>query len=511
MNRNVLIATVVSILSRAALAQAPAPSAVPAPVAERADFQMGLTTLDAMHKKGALSDAEYDAALKDLADIGSRAVSASTLVTGKFATTFYGFVEGDFIHDTTQSFNELAGMSPIVKPSTNGGGNAGDNGRTMFAIRNSRLGFRLKAPEVNGIRASAQLEMDFFGNQPGSPPVAGASAPSGALSATLAESSFFNNPTFRVRHFLLKLDNDFVNVWIGQTWELAGWQGQFQPSTVAIQGLPGQLYSRTAQLRLDKVFHLGPTTVEIAAAALRPPQMNAEIPDFQGGIKLAIDGWTGVQTASATGGTSINPATIGLSGGVRSFRLAQSLTTSDYARVTGHVVALDLMIPVIPAKERGEWALTFVGEATTGTGDAEMFTNLKGGAGVGAPNGVTSAQYTAAKLNDIDTGLAGWINTDGSIGTVNWKTLLLSAQLYLPPSGKLWLSGSFSNTLSDNVTFFGAAPAVWWHETWWDLNVFADVTPAVRLGLEYSHFQQTYGDGVSAANDRVQFSGFFIF
>ena len=53
--------------------------------------------------------------------------------------------------------------------------------------------------------------------------------------------------------------------------------------------------------------------------------------------------------------------------------------------------------------------------------------------------------------------------------------------------------------------------AVVFHEVWWDANVFADVTPAIRFGLEYSHFQQTYGSGVQAPDQRVQLSGFFIF
>jgi hypothetical protein len=503
----------------APLAATPAPAAattpIPDKVAQNPGFQMGLTTLDALHKSGKLSDAEYNSAMADLIEIGSRAGTTPTLTLGGFKTVLYGFAEGDVIHDSTQSFTELAGANPI----SHAGANTGDNGRTMFGVRNSRIGFKLNAPEVNSIRVSGLLEMDFLGNQPGNPPASGVAAPAGAAAATFSEASFFNNPTFRVRHMLAKIESDYINVWIGQTWELVGWQSQFQLNTVAIQGVPGELYSRTAQVRLDHSFHLGPTTLELAVAALRPPQMDAEIPDFQGGLKLTIDSWTGVQTVGQTG-TSIQPAGIALSGGTRQFKLAQSLTVDDYAKVSGNVGAIDVMLPVIPAKERQSFALTLVGEAASGTGDAELYTNLKGGAGIGVPSTscptCTSATYTGANLNDADSGLAGWANgnmgtTAGQLSTVDWKSMIISAQLYLPPSGKLWVSGSYSNLISDNVQAFGSFKGTWWHETWWDLNLFADITPAARLGLEYSHFTQTFGDGTQANNDRVQFSGWFIF
>jgi hypothetical protein len=353
--------------------------------------------------------------------------------------------------------------------------------------------------------------MDFLGNQPSNPP-------NDASTPQTKESSFFNNPTFRVRHFLLKAENDFVNVWIGQTWELVGWQGAYQPNTVQIQGIPGELYSRTAQIRLERSFDLGPVNVDLAVAALRPPQMDSAIPDFQGGIKLSLDAWKGLQTASATG-TSIQPASVGFSGGVRQYKLPSA---TGYPTTTGNIAALDVMLPIIPAKERGAWAMTVVAEGAKGTGIADLYTGLSGGAGLNSPagyvappatgtcSGVQTPSYTNC-LGDIDPGLAGWTNAGATLSTVDWQTFIVSGQLYLPPDGKLWISGSYSNSVSDNITSFGAANKVWWHETWWDANIFAGVHPAVRLGLEFSRFTQTYGDGVQASNNRVQFSGFFMF
>jgi hypothetical protein len=38
-----------------------------------------------------------------------------------------------------------------------------------------------------------------------------------------------------------------------------------------------------------------------------------------------------------------------------------------------------------------------------------------------------------------------------------------------------------------------------------------DLVGLVRRGLEFARFEQTYADGVQAGNDRMQFSGWFIF
>ncbi len=470
------------------------PAPPESPEAKDPGIRLELTTLEALRKQGVISEKQLAGAREDLIEEGSHVLTAPTLVVGKFATTMYGFIEADMMHDSTRSFVDLAGMGGVAQPGTENG----DNGRTMFGIRNSRLGFHLTAPETNGIRASGWLEMDFLGNQPGTAPQPG-----------FKEGPFWNNPTFRVRHFLLKLDNDVVALWFGQTWELVGWQAAFQPNTVAIQGVPGELYSRTPQLRLVKSVHLGPTTLEVAAAALRPPQMDSEVPDLQGGVKLSIDHWTGVQTVGATG-TSIAPATFGLSGGLRNYKLVDGPNPDSLASTWGHALAADVMLPILPAKERKEWALTFVGEASTGSGDADLFTGLTGNAAVGAPSGFAGGPSKYSAVADIDPGLAGWGPT-GSLETIDWRSLIVSAQLYLPPNGDLWLAASYSNTYSDNMSDFGSPASVFNHEIWWDVNLFADVTPSTRLGFEYSHFDTVYLNGVQAPDNRFQLSAFYIF
>ena len=462
------------------------PGNLPAP-------QISLTTLELMHRKGLITDAEYAEALHDLAELGMRAKNENTLVVGRFATTMYGFAQADFIHDSTQSFLDLPGMGAIARPGTP----AGELGRTMFSVRNSRIGFRIAAPEMNGIRSSGLLEMDFYGNQPSSPP----------KSAGYAESSFFTSPAFRVRHMLLKADTDIVNVWVGQTWGLVGWGGGFQPASMLSQGVPGELYARNPQLRIDKPVKAGPVTVEAAVAALRPPQMDSGVPDFQGGIKLSINDYKGVQSVGQTG-TAISPAALAVSGGIRHFRLTDPETNPALQGVNGHIIAADVLVPIIPAKTRQPWALTFLGEAAWSSGYADQYTSLNGGAGVGAPKGISSTDY--AKLADVD-GMVGWSSVTHQLSTVDWRTLLVSAQLYLPPSGKLWLSGTYSNAYSDNIGEFGSSKAVFGQEIWWDAMVVADVTDSTRFGLEYDNYTEDYGDKVQGKNSRVMLTGLFIF
>ncbi len=185
-------------------------------------------------------------------------------VGSKFATTLYGFVELDTMHDSTLSFTDLPGNGAVARPGTYNG----SHGRTTFGVRNSRIGFRFKGPDSDNIKTSALAEMDFLGNQPLGAPAPGGTPP-------VSEAAFFNNPTFRVRHFMLKMETPIVDVMAGQYWELFGWQSYFHPNTVELQGVPGQIYSRTPQLRLSKIIKTDAVNVEVAIAALRPPQRNS--------------------------------------------------------------------------------------------------------------------------------------------------------------------------------------------------------------------------------------------
>src|SRR5207237_5544636 len=140
-------------------------------------------------------------------------------------------------------------------------------------------------PNIGEIKPSAVLEMDFLGNQP----------------TGTAEATVFTSPLFRIRHMALKLENPYVDVLLGQSWQLFGWQPYFHPNTVEIQGVPGQVDSRSPQVRLSHLFKSDALSVEVAIAAARPPQRNSAVPDGQAGIRMLVNTWKGVHTAGATG------------------------------------------------------------------------------------------------------------------------------------------------------------------------------------------------------------------
>jgi len=142
--------------------------------------------------------------MRDLADSsGARGGDDATVTVGKFATTLYGFVEADAIWARTQSFSDVAGNGQVATP----GSYAGQHGRATFGVRNSRIGFRIKAPEFHGLRANAVLEMDFLG----------ATATDRERPAVLRDGgSDVHHPTFRLRHGYLKLETPIVDVLFGQ-------------------------------------------------------------------------------------------------------------------------------------------------------------------------------------------------------------------------------------------------------------------------------------------------------
>lgn len=430
--------------------------------------------------------------LLSAAALPALAEEAPRPLTSKWDAALYGFVEFDGIADSTQSFDELAGNKLVARP----GSFAGDNGRTLFTLRNSRIGFKLKAPAYHGLLASAMLEMDFLGNQP----------------PTASEGQLFGNPTFRIRHFNLKLETPYVDILVGQYWQLFGWQSYFHPNTVAIQGVPGQVYSRSPQVRLTRTFKGDLASLDLAVAMSKGPQRDSMAPDGQAGIKLNVNRWKGLHTTGSTG-TAVDAMSLAVSGALRRFELPElsSAPRSSLSQL-GWGVSVDALVPLYGATERRAWAATLNASYVRGTGIADFYTGLTGG--VGFPATLADGKTYSAH---VDPGLIGFEALDpataGYVRTVDWQSFLLGLQLYLPPGGRWWISGNFSQ-MDGNADQFVSAKnlnAVFTQSRWADVNLFWDVTPAVRLGVEYSWFYQKYGDGIEATNHRGQLSAFFLF
>jgi hypothetical protein len=418
-----------------------------------------------------------------------------TPVKGKWSPTIYGFVEFDSVHDSTQSFSEVEGNSQISDPTTY----AGKRGRTMFGVRNSRLGLKLNAPEMQGIRPSGILEMDFLGNQPGNPPA-------------MSEGAYFASPTFRLRHFAMKLENEYVDILLGQYWQLFGWQSSFHVNTVQIQGVPGQVYSRAPQVRLSHTFKSSSVNLEVAVAASRPPQRDSGTPDGQAGVRVLLNDWKGVHTMGGTG-TAADAAAIGVSGVFRRFVVpTYEAKPTQSQHLAGRGLSLDAMLPVIPGtmQERGN-SLTLTGSWVVGQGISDLFTGLSNGST--ASWALPDNTIPASSFAGIDPGLIEY-GVSGVPHAIRWQSFLGGIQYYLPGSGRVWISANYSDMRSNNILRYVDAKTgagLFHKQQWYDVNVFYDLNLATRFGVEYAHTRQVYGDESRRNNHRVQFSGWLIF
>jgi hypothetical protein len=555
-----------------AAAPPPPPAAieVPPPKPRTTSTVLEISTMTDLRDRGVITAAEYEAALKDMANSTGSVLAGDSpsLVVGKWSTTIYGFAETDFIHDSTQSFNDLAGNAQVQRSSLTAAQQGfdlntymGNHGRTQFSIRNSRLGLRIRAPEISGVRVSGIVETDFLGSVPTpspSPGVSYTSSPPSTSASTYttgsaSEQTYFTSPSLRIRHAMMRIETPVVDFIIGQYWDLFGWQGIYQPNSVQIQGLPGELYSRDPQLRLSKTLANDSVSFEVAVAALRPPARDSQMPEFQGGLRLALPFWKGVTTNGATA-TSVMPFSIAVTGDYRHFQVPGITTvagmpttpspngTIDDISLDTYAAAVDIFIPVIPAKHVGDHALSLTGEAVMGSGIANLYSGLTGG--ITFPVFYNSADVVPAPVyqQDVDNGLVDFCpiaqgvpanptsSCKGNVGSlvgVQWDTLLVGLQYYLPGvDGRLWLSGNFSYEYSPNSVDFARpsftfSPMANYYgstvyqvrkaEYFVDGNVFFQITPAARIGAEFAVFNDEYVDGVHAVNDRAQLSGFFIF
>jgi hypothetical protein len=521
-------------------APAPAPPAPPPqPPRPRPAIAVDVSTLEHLREAGILSEAEYELALRDIgASTGTaHAAGAGSLVVGKWATTVYGFIEGDSIYDTTQSFADAAGNAQVLRPTGNTApivsplsglpagtiqplpaaqGYGGSHGQMQFSARNSRLGLRVRAPGTDSVRTSALLEMDFLGNQP----------------SGISSTSTFTSPTMRLRHAMFRVETPVVDFLVGQYWHLFGWQEGYMPNTTEIQGVPGQLYSRAPQVRISKTFRGDFATLDLAVAAVRPPSLS-EVPEAEGGFRVAFNKWTGMHTAGATG-TSIMPLSISVTGDFRYFEIpeASTILPTSMVNTTSGAVAADAFVPIYPAREdKHDNALSLMAQFASGTGISDLYSGMSSGVFFPfVPISSALSGVPASWPNNVDQGLVNYDITQFALHPIQWTSIIGGVEYYLPGvGGKVWISANASHIESSNTSQFarGTAPTdaptptayfypgskaqVRKSEDWWDANLFFDPLSAVRIGLEFAAFYDHYADDITATNYRAQASGFFVF
>jgi hypothetical protein len=413
------------------------------------------------------------------------AVAASPPTRTGVTASLYGFVELNLIHDSTQSFTEAITNNTMARPGTL----AGDNPRTQFSARDSRVGLALTAPTYGSVRTSGRIEVDFFGNE--------------ALGTP--DDVTYSASALRLRHAFVKFETPVLDVLAGLTNDLFAWGGAgFYPNTVAFLGVPGEIYHRDPQVRLSKLLSVGSTvTLEIAAAAVRPAQRDAEIPDAQGGLRIAFEHWRGAG-AQGAGLPKSTPASLGLSGIYRHFSVpAFTSSQANPNKANGWGAAVNLFLPIIPARSAQDLgnSLSATAEATMGTGIANLYTGLTGGVLFPALPNPSMLLPVPVYNGDIDPGLVTY-DADGNLQMIKWRALVVGLQ-YRAPFGmgrKLGVSAVASQLQSSNIvslTPTQGLPFIFSKAQYVDGNLFFSPTPESQIGASVQVERQTFGDLVT--------------
>ncbi len=355
--------------------------------------------------------------------------------TAGWGVSFYGFAELDTIYDSTRSFADGEINNTLARPHTY----AGDNPEVQFTVRNSRIGFDVRAPDVGSMRTTGNVEMDFFGSQ-----------------ASSTEGDLYTNSVIRLRHFYLKFQTPVVDILAGQYHDLYGWGGAgFYPNTVAFLPLLGEIYHRDPQFRVSKVFGGQAVSFEMAVAAVRPGQRDAALPDGQAGMLLKVNGFKGAAAPGASRPVSA-PFAVGVSA------LGRRLSVTDFSATPGNEhtayaggVAGNIFLPIVPAHgpdhEDLSNALSLTLEGSMETGAADLYPGLTGG--VSFPSLPNPQNYLPVPLYtpNIDPGLVTY-DSFNTLHTINWSSAVANLHYHLPfgEGKRVWVSFTGAVIQSNN-------------------------------------------------------------
>jgi hypothetical protein len=406
-----------------------------------------------------------------------------------FKLRFFGFLQVDYMTDSTRSYDDSMGTSLVARTDTY----ENHHGRTQFSLRSTRLGFAFESPTLGEVTPSAVIESDFAGSQ---------ASPPGST-----EAVYFDSPLFRIRHAFVTLKSPYVNLLMGHTFDVFGWQSFFDPT-----GLRNQLFSRNPQLRVSREFNAqGAVTVELAAAAVRPAQRDSGVPDGSAGLRVSFNGWQGIRTP---GNERIEamPLTLAVSGIVRQFKVnafAPPPTQSSNS-ATGWGVSFDAFLPIIPAAnfvDRGN-RLALMASFVKGSGIGDLISVTGGAVFPFLPNKAMEVPPPLYETANVDDGLVSF-DTQGVLHTIDWTAFRIGLQYYLPSTGRWIFSANYTQAHSaDMATLFSdpsrfdlqAHFADTFHYA--DAKLTFDITPVVRIGVYSQYTQTVYLPSVDGDIDR---------
>jgi hypothetical protein len=418
---------------------------------------------------------------------------------------FSGFVEADYIYDSTRSFDEGLGSALVARSDSY----AGTEARGQFSVRNTRLGLTFRPPTIAGVKTTARIEGDFFGNQPRAPGSGGRS-----------EKSFWDSPGFRLRHAYVLLQSEYVDLLFGHAYAPLGFQNYFFPCTISYFGIPNQVFARVAQLRASRIFELGVDfALEVIVAAVRPAERDSSVPDAEAGVRLAYNRWKGMTTPGNLGTIAL-PMSVGVSSTLRRFKVNAFTPppTQASTSTTGWGLVFDALIPIIAAEHSDDRSnrLTLTGEFVTGSGIADLITEGAGATFPSLPNPMM-ANPAPTYVPNVDEGQVTF-DAAGHVRTIDWWTTMVGLQWYLPPTGRWIIAANYTTGYSGNMRKLFASHGdaslltrVGNRTQYADVNVLWDATPAVRFSLSGQYAWIHYLDGDAPHNLRAMAQAAYAF
>lgn len=498
--------------------------------------------LELLLEKGVISQAEYDEAVaeeraraeeeaareaeKEAADEAAQAArekateQANWLTRHGLEVKLGGFAEIDFVGDDTRSYAEIIGNRPVARNDTL----AGQNDQFFTSPRNSRLTFEVKAPELSGVKSRFFASMDFLGNQPQ------------IGNDGVSEFSNYTSPTARIFQMFFQVHTPLADFKVGQDWSAFGFMSQYSRGQVSVAAVPANMFNRWVQASVSRPFALPHAlTLTPIFSVERPPQRDATMPSFVGGVQLA---WSGLQ-ASYNGASSADVAlksmSFQLSGVGRRLEAnaggtsgAPGSTVNSQKYTPGWGVSASLFLPILPSRD-GKLGNTahLVAEGVTGEGISDFFTGLSWG--VCSPvcgNSTTSSGFggNAFGQTNIDPGLAAVSSRTGRFTAVRTRSLMIHGTYYFPDDGRTWIGAGYGTIWSSNAGEMtctisaeacgGAvrtAASLYNRDTTWYGYLYHDFTQEIRAGLETNWVETKYADGEHATNRRIQASFFYRF
>jgi hypothetical protein len=423
---------------------------------------------------------------------------------GQWKVTMSGFVELDMISDSTRSLGETVGNAPIDKPNTL----AGANGRTQFSVRDTRLAFTIEPPSLGSWKFKAHYESDFAGFDPNS---------TGATASLNSEASFFNNPTYRLRHAYFQATHEGFQILVGQSWSVFAWQPYYFFSSDEVYAIPGMTANRTAQVRLMEQLDLGHTFgLQGAFAVLRPAQRDSLYPDLQAGLRFTFGNRSSGLTGGPSGPIRTQPMSLGISGLAREINIpAAGGGVGDTSNFLASAYALDFMLPIVASSDGKDVGntLSLIGEYTSGRGYGDQFPNWTGN----TANPLNASAVSPSKAVNLDGGIGDYDAT-GTFGLIDLTSYNIHLQYHFPTEWKTFSEIGYGDLSSSNMSIFtpksgltSAGKQPYNRDTVVFGNLFHQFSEQIRVGIEFAHVETTYADGAVVPNNRYQITALFIF